>query len=201
MFSILPPLSDCKVYLCEKFDVFPGIPPAFFVVFDCGKFSVHTHKYSCNYVETDVNHVEWIAGSRPGRRGTFSCTRESTQRARGSAACGRRDAPPSRLGIFCRRVPTSTMDCRVPPRQAGYFLLHQRKYPKSVSRGRAPWIPPAQLGCVPLFPASLTRSYAGSIDGLRPPAYLRFGACGPGYPPGMAMHFGVCTVRGTGPQA
>ncbi len=80
---------------------------------------------------------------------------------------------------FCRRVPANPMACRVPPRQAGYFLLHQRKYPKSVSRGRTPWIPPAQLHCVLLFPASLTRGCAGSHDGLRPPASVCFGICTP----------------------
>ena len=46
--------------------------------------------------------------------------------------------------------------------------MHQRKYPKSVSRGRSPWTPPAQKRCQHSFPASETRRYADSFDGLRP---------------------------------
>ena len=57
---------------------------------------------------------------------------------------------------------------RVSSRQTRYFLLHQRKYPKSVSRGRSPWTPPAQKRCQHSFPASETRRYADSFDGLRP---------------------------------
>ena len=53
--------------------------------------------------------------------------------------------------------------------------MHQRKYPKSVSRGRAPWIPPAQLGCVSLSPASWTRGCATSPDALRASASVCFG--------------------------
>ena len=95
-------------------------------------------------------------------------------------------------------VPTGTLDCRFSHRRARYFLLRKRKYPKSAHRGRTPYVPPAQLGRVFLFPACVTRGYAGSPDGLRPPASVRFGACGPGCPPGRARHFGVCAVRGVG---
>ena len=59
---------------------------------------------------------------------------------------------------------------RVSSRQTRYFLLHQRKYPKSVSRGQTPWRPPAELKCADSFPASWTRRCPGSSDGLRPAA-------------------------------
>ena len=51
---------------------------------------------------------------------------------------------------------------RVSSRQTRYFLLHQRKYPKSVSRGRTPWIPPSQLKCTDSFPAATYDGVGGS---------------------------------------
>ena len=61
---------------------------------------------------------------------------------------------------------------RVSSRQTRYFLLHQRKYPKSVSRGRTPWIPPTQLKCRHSFPASWTGRCGNSFGGLWPCAGL-----------------------------
>ena len=40
--------------------------------------------------------------------------------------------------------------------------MHQRKYPKSVSRGRTPWRPPAQLKCADSFPAATYDGVGGS---------------------------------------
>ena len=61
---------------------------------------------------------------------------------------------------------------RVSSRQTRYFLLHQRKYPKSVSRGRTPWIPPTQLKCRHSFPASWTGRCGNSFGGFQPCADL-----------------------------
>ena len=100
------------------------------------------------------------------------------------------------LGSLCRKVPASPLDCRFSHRRARYFLLHQRKYPKSVSRGRAPWIPPAQLHCALLFPASWTRGCAGSPGALRASASVCFGYP---TPPGRLAGLGPPawrTVRG-----
>ena len=91
-------------------------------------------------------------------------------------------------------------DCRFSHRRARYFLLHRRKYPKSVSRGRGPWIPPAQLHCIPLFPASGTRGCAGSPDTLRACASVCFGCPTPpgrlaGRGPSVPTPLGVQTRR------
>ena len=78
--------------------------------------------------------------------------------------------------FFCRKVPANPVACRVPPRQAGYFLLHQRKYPKSVHRGRTPYVPPCSVGVRP------------SLSGVRDPRLRRF----PRRPPGSCSRMLWC---------
>ena len=62
-------------------------------------------------------------------------------------------------------------DCRFSHRRARYFLLHRRKYPKSVSRGRGPWIPPRSV------------ALHSSLSGVRNPRLRRF----PRHPPGLCI--------------
>ena len=73
----------------------------------------------------------------------------------------------------CLRIPPPPPEGegrRVSSRQTRYLLLHQRKYPKSVSRGRTPWIPPSQLKCTDSFPSATYDGVRDSSDGLRPGA-------------------------------
>ena len=102
-------------------------------------------------------------------------------------------------------VPSPRQFCRL--RAAGATLRwgdfsHARKVTKSAPKGERPLgYPPAQLHCVPLFPACVTRGCAGSIDALRASASVCFGYHTPpgrlaGLSPGVQR-----TVRGAGPQA
>ena len=89
---------------------------------------------------------------------------------------------------------------RVSSRQTRYFLLHQRKYPKSVSRGRTPWIPPTQLKCRHSFPASWTGRCGNSFGGLWPCADLLSEVSSTQLGAYLGKSWGLAPVKRTIPQ-
>ena len=89
-----------------------------------------------------------------------------------SQRVGSRSPIPALTGMLEDSTPTPPKGegRRVSSRQTRYLLIHQRKYPKSVSRGRTPWIPPSQLKCTDSFPSATYDGVRDSSDGLRPGA-------------------------------
>ena len=133
-------------------------------------------------VETEGSGLcgDEVAGSRPGRRGTFSCTRDVTFRLFATPGF-----PPSRTGLRAAVRPSARPRCdpsgllTTAPR---FFESTQRACiggaPFMCHKRHAPYVPPAESKCLHRFPASLTRRCAGSSDGLRPGAdRIGVGSC------------------------
>ena len=103
-----------------------------------------------------------VAGSRTGRRGTFSYTRVVMLRLLTTPGF-----PPTRTGLRAAVRPCARPRCG----PSGLFATAPRFF-ESTQRacpgGEPPGYPPAQFGYVLLFPASETGRFAGSISGLWP---------------------------------
>ena len=119
-------------------------------------------------VETEQSGLcgDEFAGSRPGRRGTFSYTRIVTLRLFATPGF-----PPSRTGLRAAMRP-----CARPRCGPSGLLTTAPRFSESTQRacpgGEPPGYPPTQLKCRHSFPASWTGRCGNSFGGLWPCADL-----------------------------
>ena len=123
-------------------------------------------------VETEGSGLcgDEVAGSRPGRRGTFSCTRDVTFRLFATPGF-----PPSRTGLRAAVRP-----CARPRSSPSGLFATAPRFSESTQRAciggapfmchkrHAPYVPPRSVGCADSFPAATYDGVGASPGGLRP---------------------------------